>query len=118
MFPEQGSCQVLHTRNKYRNRLDMNKIGETPLILTNLQPALKKLADKHHCKVHNSWNELLLEINNICYTNAFVLFCANKIARFYFLSFELLSKQNAIFRKIIGRGAVFKKSACKGAILQ
>jgi len=25
-FADQGFCQVLHTRNKYRNRLDMNKI--------------------------------------------------------------------------------------------
>jgi len=57
-FPEQGFCQVLHTRNKYRNRLEMSKIGETPFKLTNLQPALRKLADKHHCKVRISWNEL------------------------------------------------------------
>jgi len=78
-FPEQGFCQVLHTCNKYRNRLDMNKIGETPFKLTNLQLALKKLANKHHCKVRISWNELFLEINNIYSTNAFafVLFCAN-----------------------------------------
>jgi len=58
-FPEQGFCQVLYTRNKYRNRLDMNKIGKSPFKLTNLQPALKKLADRHHCKVRISWNELL-----------------------------------------------------------
>jgi len=57
-FPEQGFCQVLHTRNKYRNRLDMSKIGETPFKLTNLQPALRKLAGKHHRKVRISWNEL------------------------------------------------------------
>jgi len=57
-FPEQGFCQVLHTRNKYRNHLDMSKIGETPFKVTNLQPALRKLADKHHCKVRISWNEL------------------------------------------------------------
>jgi len=76
-FPEQGFCQVLHTGNKYRNRLDMNKISETPFKLTNLQPAFKKLADKHHRKVRISWNELFLEINNIYSTNAFafVLFC-------------------------------------------
>jgi len=36
----------------------MNKIGGTPFKLTNLQPALKKLADKHHRKVRISWNEL------------------------------------------------------------
>jgi len=29
-FPEEGFCQMLHTRNKYRNRPDMNKVGETP----------------------------------------------------------------------------------------
>jgi len=57
-FPEQGFFQVLHTRNKYRNRLDMSKIGETPFKLTKLQPALRKVADKHHCKVRISWNEL------------------------------------------------------------
>jgi len=57
-FPEQGFGQVRHTRNKYRNHLDMSKIGETPFKLTNLQPALKKLADKHHRDVRISWNEL------------------------------------------------------------
>jgi len=57
-FPEQGFCQVLHTRNKYRNRFDMSNIGETPFKLTNLQPALKNLADKHHHDVRISWNEL------------------------------------------------------------
>jgi len=57
-FPEQGFCQVLHTRNKYRNRLDMGNIGETPFKLTNLQPVLKKLVDKHHRDVRISWNEL------------------------------------------------------------
>ena len=57
----------------------MNKIVETPFKLTNLQPAMKKLADKHHRKVRISWNELFLEINNIYSTNAFAfdLFCAN-----------------------------------------
>jgi len=44
-FPEQGFRQVLHTRNKYRNRLDMRKIGEAPFKLTDLQPTLRKLAD-------------------------------------------------------------------------
>jgi len=35
-------------RNKYRNRLDMNKTGGNAvrLKLTNLQPTLKKLTDK------------------------------------------------------------------------
>ena len=38
-------CQVLHMRNKYRNRLDMNKTGGNVirLKLTNLQPAWKSL---------------------------------------------------------------------------
>jgi len=27
---EQGISQMLHMRNKYRNRLDMDKTGETP----------------------------------------------------------------------------------------
>jgi len=27
---EQGISQMLHMRNKYRNRLDMNKAGERP----------------------------------------------------------------------------------------
>jgi len=57
-FPEQGFCQVRHTRNNYRNRLEMSKIGETPFKVTNLQPALRKLADKHHRKVRISWNQL------------------------------------------------------------
>jgi len=51
-------CQPGNPGNKYRNRLDMSKIGETPFKLTNLQPALGKLADKHHRKVRISWNEL------------------------------------------------------------
>ena len=79
-FPEQGFCQVLHTRSKYGNRLDMSYIGETSFKLTTLLSALKKLADKHHRNVRISWNELFfLEINNICSTNAFafVSFCAN-----------------------------------------
>jgi len=57
-FPEQGFCLVLHARNKYRNRLDTSKVGETPFKLTTLQPALRELADKRHCKVRISWNEL------------------------------------------------------------
>jgi len=57
-FPEQGFSQVQHTRNKYRNRLDMSNIGETPFKLNNLQPALKKLADEHHRDVGISWNEM------------------------------------------------------------
>jgi len=55
-FPELGFGQVLHMRNKYRNRLDMSNIGETSFKLTNLQPSLKKLADKHHRDVRISWN--------------------------------------------------------------
>ena len=69
-FPEQGFCQILNTRNKYGNRLDLNMIGETPFKLTNLQPALKKLADKRHRKVRIRFNEHFLEINNIYFTNA------------------------------------------------
>jgi len=57
-FPKQGFGQVLHTRSKYRNRLDMINIGETSFKLTNLQPSLKKLADKHHRDVRTRWNEL------------------------------------------------------------
>jgi len=45
-------------------------IGETPFKLTNLQPALKKLADKRHRKVRIRFNEHFLEINNIYFTNA------------------------------------------------
>jgi len=48
-FAEQGFYQVgLHMHNKYCNCLDMNKTGENVvrLQLTNLQTALKKLADK------------------------------------------------------------------------
>jgi len=45
---------------------------------------------------------------------AFVLFCANLIARLYFISSELFSKLNTSFRKIIGRWAIFKQSAFWG----
>ena len=85
-FAEQGFCQVLHMRKKYRDRLDMSKTGGKAirLKLTNFQTALKTLADKHHRKVRISWNELFLEIkeiNNIYSTNAFafVLFCATRL---------------------------------------
>ena len=46
---EQGFCQVLHMRNKYRDHRDMNKTGGNAiqLKLTSLQPTLKNLADKH-----------------------------------------------------------------------
>ena len=60
-FAEQGFYQVLHTRNKYRNRLDMNKTcgNATRLYqLTNMQTALKKHADKHHGKVRISLSQL------------------------------------------------------------
>ena len=60
-FPKQGFGQVLHTRSKYRNRLDMINIGETSFKLTNLQPSLKKLADKHHRDVRTRWNELFFQ---------------------------------------------------------
>jgi len=33
-FAEQGFNQVLHMRNKYRNRLDMNKTGGMPYDLS------------------------------------------------------------------------------------
>jgi len=58
-FAEQGLRQVLHTRKKHGNRLDMNKTGGNVIRreLTNLQTSLKKLADKHH-KIRISWNQL------------------------------------------------------------
>jgi len=57
-----------------------------------------------------------LEINNFYSTNAFafVLFCANSIARLHFINSKLFSKQNTIFRKIIGRGPIFKQRAWRG----
>ena len=44
----------------FRNHLNMNKTGGNAirLKLTNLQIALKKLADKHHRKVRIIWNQL------------------------------------------------------------
>ena len=45
------SSRLLHTRNKCSDRLDMSNTGETPFKLTNLQPALKKPADKHPSQV-------------------------------------------------------------------
>jgi len=52
------------------------------VMLTNLQPALRKLTDKKSGgKVRSSWNQLFLEVNNKLSTNAtaFVLFvfCAD-----------------------------------------
>jgi len=57
---EQGFNQALHMRNKYRNRLHMKKTEGNVIRfeMTNLQPTLKKLADKHHRKVRISWNQL------------------------------------------------------------
>jgi len=67
-FPEQGFCQVLHTHNKYRNRLDMSNIGEIPFKLTNLQPALKKLADKHHRDVRKLVAFILqIHLHSFCF---------------------------------------------------
>jgi len=45
---EQVFNQILHMRNKYRNRLDMSKTGgyAIRLKLTNSQPALKNLQIK------------------------------------------------------------------------
>ena len=74
----------------------MNKTGGNAmrLKLTNLQIALKKIADEHHRKVRIIWNQLFLEMNNIYSTNAFAfaLFCANKIARLYIISTEIILK--------------------------
>jgi len=52
----------------------MNKTGGNAirLKLTNLQTALKKLADKQHHKVRISWNHLFFwKLKNIYFTNAF-----------------------------------------------
>jgi len=58
-----------------------------------------------------------LEMNNIYSTNAFafVVFCANWIARLHFISSELFSKQNTIFRKIIERGGDFQAKCLEGS---
>jgi len=80
---EQGFNQALHMRNKYRNRLDMNKTGGNAMRLKmiNLQFVLKTLADKHHRKIRISWNQLtqllLGNKKHLFYKPfAFVLFCA------------------------------------------
>uniref|UniRef100_A0A3P9NB26 HAT C-terminal dimerisation domain-containing protein n=1 Tax=Poecilia reticulata TaxID=8081 RepID=A0A3P9NB26_POERE len=44
---EQAFNQVLHMQSKYRNRLDLAASGALWLKLTCLQPATKKLAEKH-----------------------------------------------------------------------
>ena len=46
-------------RNKYRNRLEMNKTGGNArrLKLTDLQPALKNLQITARGKVRSSWNQ-------------------------------------------------------------
>ena len=49
---EQGFSEVLYVRNKYRNRLDMNKTGghTVRLKLTNLHPSFASLAEKHQAQ--------------------------------------------------------------------
>jgi len=51
--------QVLHMRNKYRNRLEINKIGGNAirLKLTDLQSALKNLQVTARGTVRSSWNQ-------------------------------------------------------------
>uniref|UniRef100_A0A3B5LGI9 HAT C-terminal dimerisation domain-containing protein n=1 Tax=Xiphophorus couchianus TaxID=32473 RepID=A0A3B5LGI9_9TELE len=44
---EQGFSQVLHMQSKYRNRLNLATSGALWLKLSSLQPAIKKLAEKH-----------------------------------------------------------------------
>jgi len=46
-------------RNKYRNRLDMNKTDGNAVRfkLTNLQPALKNVQIKSRGKICSSWNQ-------------------------------------------------------------
>jgi len=84
------------------NRLDMNKTGGNAirLKLINLQTALKKLADKHHRKVVNGWNQLFfwkcitsklqMPLHSFSF---FVLFCANWVARLYFITTEIIFKR-------------------------
>ena len=51
--------QVLHMRNKYRNRLEMNKTGGNAirLKLTDLQPALKNMQITARGQIRSSWNQ-------------------------------------------------------------
>ena len=127
-FVEQGFCQVLHTCKKHDNRLDMNKTGGTPctLKLTNLQTALKKLADKHH-KVRINWNQLFLETNNIYFINAFAfiyclrfIFMLSRFPVYISLTLKLFSKQNNVFRqrKEYRKRAIFKRSSRRVATVQ
>jgi len=60
-FAEQGVSQGLHMRNKYCNRLDMNKTRQMPNVLsspTSLATCFEKACNKHNRKVHISWNQL------------------------------------------------------------
>jgi len=79
-----GFSQVLRMRNKYHNCLEMNQTGGNAirLVLTNLQPALNKLADKHHRKVRIGWSSCCLEmktfikqmsLHSFCFSFAYVL---------------------------------------------
>ncbi|KAK9960341.1 hypothetical protein ABG768_008202, partial [Culter alburnus] len=47
---EQGFSQVIHMQSKYRNHLDLHASGALRLKLTSLQPAVKKLAEKHRAQ--------------------------------------------------------------------
>jgi len=119
-FPDQGYCQLLHTRNKYPNRLDMSNIGEAPFKLTNLQSALKKLADKHHRDVRISWNDLFFwKLITFILKMHLHSFCFVLTGMPVYISLALNYFQNKIlFQKNYRKGAIFKKSAWRGAILQ
>ena len=61
---------------------------------------------------------LQMHLHSFCFVASSLYLYISLYARLYFISSELFSKQNTIFRKIMERGAIFKRSACRRAILQ
>ena len=128
---EQIFCQILHTCNKYSNRLDMNKPGGNAIRLnklTNLRPALKKLADKHHRKVRISWNQLffwkliifILRVNLHSFCSFVLLLCWPDFPFIFhhhlnYFQNKMTFSDNA---KITGRGRFSKKVSRRGAIVK
>jgi len=88
-------------RNKYRNRLDMNKTSGNArrFKLTNLQPALKNLQIKAKGKVRNSWNKdcgaethfcLLLQPSKILHSSCCSFFVLTKLPLYFISMMEIL----------------------------
>jgi len=73
---EQRFNQILHKRNKYCNRLDINNTGGNAIQLkqTNLQPALKKLQMKNQGQGLQQFEPTVFGNETQFSANTFVLF--------------------------------------------